>query len=146
MVTLPPPWAACSNTASLFGEEIFPNIQPEPPLVQLEAIPSHHIGSYQGEEANPHLTTTFLQEVVEGNKVPPDPPLLQTKQSQFSQLLPTGLVLDTLHQLPFPFLGIIQGLWNVPVPKTVKVSCPLQKSRVQQPMVQHYSWDITNVP
>lgn len=38
MVTLPPLWAACSNAS---GEEIHPNIQPEPLLVQSEAITSH---------------------------------------------------------------------------------------------------------
>jgi len=35
----------------------FPNIQPESPLAQLEAIPSSPIASYVGEEAEPHLTT-----------------------------------------------------------------------------------------
>ena len=44
-----------------FREEIFPNIQPEPPLVQLDAIPSHPITSYVGEEATSHLATTSLQ-------------------------------------------------------------------------------------
>jgi len=42
-------------------EEFFPNIQPEPPLAQLEAIPSCPVASYMGEEANPHLTTTSFQ-------------------------------------------------------------------------------------
>ena len=78
MVTLPPPWAACSNTASLFGEEIFPNIQPEPPLVQLEAIPSHSITSYVGKEANPHHTTTSFLVVVERDEVPAEHSFLQT--------------------------------------------------------------------
>jgi len=50
------------------GEELFSNIQPESPLVQLEAIPSHPISSYMGEEADPHLTTTSLQAVVERYK------------------------------------------------------------------------------
>lgn len=31
-----------------FQEEIFPSIQPEPPLGKLEAIISHSIGSYLG--------------------------------------------------------------------------------------------------
>ena len=47
------------------GEEIFPNIKPEPPVVQLAAIPSHPIASYPEEEADPHLTTTSFQGVVE---------------------------------------------------------------------------------
>jgi len=36
-----------------FGEEIFPDIQLEPLLAQLEAIPSSPIASYMGEDANP---------------------------------------------------------------------------------------------
>jgi len=70
-----------------FGEEIFPSIQPEHPLVQLEAIPSRSITSYVGEEANHHLTTNSLQVVIESNKVTPECLLLQTEQSQLPQLL-----------------------------------------------------------
>jgi len=39
MVILPPPWAACATASPLFLRH-FPKIQPEPPLTQLEAIPS----------------------------------------------------------------------------------------------------------
>jgi len=45
-----------------------------------------------GEEAKPHLTTTSLQTVVESNKVFPESLLVQTKKSQFSQLLLTRLI------------------------------------------------------
>jgi len=39
-----------------FGKQMFPNIQPEPPLAQLEAIPSHPILKYMGEmTAHCHL-------------------------------------------------------------------------------------------
>ena len=41
-----------------FSKEIFPNIQSKPPLTQLEAIASHPIASYLGEEINTCLTTT----------------------------------------------------------------------------------------
>lgn len=44
-----------------FQEEIFPSIQPEPPLGKLEAIISHSIGSYLGKETNSHLATAFFQ-------------------------------------------------------------------------------------
>jgi len=69
-----------------FSGAIFPNIQSKPPLTQLEAIASHPVASYLGEETNTHLTTTSFQVVVE-------PPLLQTKQPQFPQLLLIRLVL-----------------------------------------------------
>ena len=74
-----------------FSKETFPNIQSKPPLVQLEAIASHPMASYLGEETNTHLTTTSFQVAVESNKVPPRP-LLQTKQPQLPQLLLIRLV------------------------------------------------------
>jgi len=76
-----------------FSEEIFPNIQPKPPLAQLQAIASHPITSYLGEETNTHLITTAFQVVVESDKVSPQPPLLQTKQPQ----LPPPLFIRLLH-------------------------------------------------
>ena len=50
-----------------------------------------------GEEADSQLTTASLQVVVESDKVFPESPLLQSKQSQVPQPLLTGLVLYTLH-------------------------------------------------
>jgi len=74
------------------SEDIFPNIQSKPPLVQLESIASHPTHSYLGEETNTCLTMTSCQVVVESNKVPPQPPLLQAEQPQLPQPLLTGLV------------------------------------------------------
>ncbi len=48
-----------------FREVVFPNIQPEPPLAQLKAIPSSHITGYMREGAYPQLTTSSLQVVIE---------------------------------------------------------------------------------
>ena len=48
-----------------FGKVVFPNVQPESLLVQLEAITSSPITSYRREEANPYLTTTSGQVVIE---------------------------------------------------------------------------------
>ena len=59
-----------------FREVVFPNVQPEPSLAQLEAIPSSPITSHMREEADHLLTTTSLQVVIESNKVSPEPPLL----------------------------------------------------------------------
>ena len=53
MVTPLPPWAAHSNTSPLSLRGNFLYIQPDPPLVQLEAITSCPITSYVGEEADP---------------------------------------------------------------------------------------------
>jgi len=75
------------------SKEMFPNIQSEPPLTQPEAIASRPIARYLGEETNTQLTTTSFQVVVEGNKVSSQPPLLQSKQSQFPQPLLIRLVL-----------------------------------------------------
>ncbi|KAK4824291.1 LOW QUALITY PROTEIN: hypothetical protein QYF61_013036 [Mycteria americana] len=91
-----------------FSEVKFPNIQSKPPLVQLEAISSHPITCYLGEETDPHLSTPSFQVVVESNKVSPQPPFLQAKQSQLPQPLLIRLVLQTLHQLRCPSLDMLQ--------------------------------------
>ncbi|KAK4824211.1 hypothetical protein QYF61_012125 [Mycteria americana] len=54
-----------------FSEDISPNIQFKPPLVQLEAISSRPITCYLGEETDPHLATTSFQAVVESDEVSP---------------------------------------------------------------------------
>ncbi|KAK4806947.1 hypothetical protein QYF61_027314 [Mycteria americana] len=97
-----------------FGEVKFPNIQSKPPLAQLEAISSRPISCYLGEETDPHLSTTSFQVVVESNKVSPQPPFLQAKQSQLPQPLLIRLLLQTLHQLRCPSLDTLQHL-NVPL-------------------------------
>uniref|UniRef100_A0A8C9LFA0 Receptor ligand binding region domain-containing protein n=1 Tax=Pavo cristatus TaxID=9049 RepID=A0A8C9LFA0_PAVCR len=56
-------------------EEIFPNIQPESPPVKVGAISSSPVACYMGEEADPHLTTTSFEVVVESDKVSSEPPL-----------------------------------------------------------------------
>ena len=74
-MTQPPPWAALIPH-HFFGEEIFPNIQLEPPPAQCEAILSHSI-AVSWEKRLTHLTTTSLQGVVEGSKVSSEPPVLR---------------------------------------------------------------------
>ncbi|KAK4826939.1 hypothetical protein QYF61_012788 [Mycteria americana] len=81
-----------------FSKEIFPNTQSKPLLMQLEAISSHPIACYLGEETDPHLTTTSFQ----------------AKQPQLPQPLLIRLLLQTLHQLPCPSLDTLQHL-NVPL-------------------------------
>jgi len=44
-----------------FSKEIFPNVQSEPPLTQLEAIASRPVAGYWGEETNTRLTTASSQ-------------------------------------------------------------------------------------
>ncbi|KAF1603350.1 Ovalbumin-related protein Y, partial [Eudyptes chrysolophus] len=78
--------------------EIFPHIQPKPPLAQLEAISSRPIARYLGEGTDTHLPTTSFQGVVESDEVSPQPPFLQAKQPQFPQPLLIRLVLQTPHQ------------------------------------------------
>ena len=78
---------------TLFGEESFPNVQSKAPLAQLEAISSHSVTCYLGEETDPHLATTSFQVVAESDQVSPQPPFLQAKQPQFPQPLLTGLAL-----------------------------------------------------
>ncbi|KAK4817040.1 hypothetical protein QYF61_026166 [Mycteria americana] len=110
MGTPPLPWAACTMPDNPFSEVTFPNIQSKPPLAQLEAISSHPITCYLGEETDPHLSTTSFQAVVESDKVSPQPPFLQAEQPQLPQPLPISLVLQTLHQLRCPSLDTLQPL------------------------------------
>ena len=69
-----------------------------PPLAgaQCKAIPSHPIAVTWENRLTPLGTNSFY-EVVESNKVFPEPPLLQTAQSQLPQLLLIRLVLQTPH-------------------------------------------------
>lgn len=62
------------------GEEVFPTIQPESPLAQVEAIPSSLIACDVGEEADPHHATASFQILIESDKVFPKPPLFQSEQ------------------------------------------------------------------
>ena len=87
--------------------EIFPNVQPESPLAQLEAILFSPVASYIREDADPHLATASLQVVVESNNISPEPPLLQSEQSQLPQLLCVRLVLQTPRQLRCPSLNAL---------------------------------------
>ena len=61
--------------------------------MQLEAIASRPITIYPGEDTSTCLSTTSFQVAVESNKVPHQPPLLQTEQAQFPQPLLVRLVL-----------------------------------------------------
>ncbi|KAK4827372.1 hypothetical protein QYF61_017310 [Mycteria americana] len=103
-------WKPLPMLDNPFSEVKFPNIQSKPPLAQLEAISSCPITCYLGEETDPHLSTTSFQVVVESDKVSPQPPFLQAKQSQFPQPLLIRLLLQTLHQLRCPSLDTLQHL------------------------------------
>jgi len=96
--------------------------------MQLDAIASHPIASYLGEETKTCLTTTSFQVVVESNKVPPQPPLLQTKQPQFPQLLLVRLVLQTPLQPCWPSLDTLQQLKVFLVVKASLLSCSESKN------------------
>ncbi|KAK4813151.1 LOW QUALITY PROTEIN: hypothetical protein QYF61_013116 [Mycteria americana] len=90
-----------------FSEVKFPNIQSKPPLAQLGAISSCPIACYLGEETDP---TSLQPPFRQLDKVSPQPPFLQAKQSQLPQPLPISLVLQTLHQLRCPSLDSHQPL------------------------------------
>jgi len=126
MGTPPLPWAPIPMPDCSFSKDIFPYIQSKPPLMQLEAISSHSITSYLGEETNTHLTPTSFQVVVESSKVSPQPPLLQTKQPQFPQPLLIRLVLQTFNQPRCPSLDTLQPLNVLLVVRGPKLNTALQ--------------------
>ena len=51
------------------GKEVLPNVQSEPPLVQLWAIPTLPVTGYQGEELSTSLSTSPPQEAAESNEI-----------------------------------------------------------------------------
>jgi len=62
--------------------------------MQLEAVASHPITSYLGEETNTCLTTTSFQVAVESSKASPQPPLFQKKEGETDRTRnPTGFSL-----------------------------------------------------
>ena len=80
MVTAPPPWAAYAIMSQhTSGEAVFPNVNMTLPCCNSSPPITSHSVSYLGEEADPHLTTTSFQVVVESDKVSPEHPLLQTE-------------------------------------------------------------------
>ena len=87
---------------------MFPNFQPEPPLVQLETITSHSIAVTWEQVPTSH---NLLQGVADSSKVSPEPPSLQTEPSQFLQLLPirSDSAPDP-SQLHCPSLDMLQDL------------------------------------
>ena len=58
------PWAAVPLQHHSHREEVCPNIQPEPPLAQLEAIPSRLVSVTKEKRTTPSCTA-FFQGVVE---------------------------------------------------------------------------------
>ena len=80
-----------------FSEEGFPNIQPEPPLVQLKAITSHPITVVWQKRLTLTLLQSPFRQLQRVVRSPPEPPLLQTEQSQFCQPVLIRLALQTLH-------------------------------------------------
>ncbi|XP_068861257.1 probable C-mannosyltransferase DPY19L4 isoform X3 [Aphelocoma coerulescens] len=60
-----------------FCEKNPPDVQPKPSLAQLEAMSSRPVSGCLGKETDPPLVTTFLQVVVETDKVTPEPPLVR---------------------------------------------------------------------
>ena len=119
----------CLTTLSV--KKFFPNIQSEPPLMQLEAIASCPVGSFLGEETNTLLITTTFHVIVENNKVSPQPPPLHTKQPQSPPTLLIRLVLQTLHQLLL-FPAVRYDVCLQPVPSVSRVS-PAWKRRAYTP-------------
>lgn len=61
------------------SKEIFPDIQPEHPMVQLCVIHAHRVFGYQGEEISTSLSNSSPLEFAESNEVASQPSFLQTR-------------------------------------------------------------------
>ena len=60
-------------------EEIIPNIQYKPPLVQLETVSSSPTTCHLRKETNTLLATTSIQVIVESDEVSPQPLFYQER-------------------------------------------------------------------
>jgi len=94
-----------------FREVVFSDIQSEPSLAQLEAIPSSPSTRHTRGEAEPQLTTTSLHIVIESNKVSSQPPLLQTEQFQLLQPLLIRPALQTPDIVSLRLLTLHNSLY-----------------------------------
>ncbi|KAK4831047.1 hypothetical protein QYF61_014979 [Mycteria americana] len=98
----------CRYSNSRGIEKIRPSRNPPSGTRQTLPRKFKKLYSYLGEETDPHLSTTSFQVVVESDKVSPQPPFLQAKQSQLPQPLLIRLLLQILHQLRCPSLDMLQ--------------------------------------
>lgn len=118
-----------------FCEEIPPNVQTNPSLMELDAVSSHPVASSLGEETDPRLPTTSFRRPVESGEVRPEPPFLQANTTSSPQDLrarlaatwmPVGFrVNNQLGSLP---LGPAFGPLAVPG----ILECPLAKGLLPQ--------------
>ena len=99
------------------SNEIFPEVQSEPPLVRLCVIPSCSILSYQGEEIRTSVSVSPLREVVWSNEAASWPPCLQAQIRK----CPQPLLIGQTFQPPwdaFKYLNTLQIVeprtaWNI---------------------------------
>lgn len=82
--------------------EMFPNVQCDPPLLQLCTIPMHPVISFHGKETGTSLSTSPSQEVVKSNEAFCLPFFLQTRQPRCPQALLTGHAFQPFDQLCCP--------------------------------------------
>lgn len=105
-------WAACLMLDCPFCEEIVTDVQSKPTLVQVEAVGLLPISCHLQKGTDSLLAAAYLQVVVEGNVVCPQPPL-QTKQPQFPQLLLIRLVFSPFASFSCSALYMLKHL-NIP--------------------------------
>ncbi|XP_064915925.1 ADP-ribose glycohydrolase MACROD2 isoform X6 [Columba livia] len=92
---------------------MFPNIQCEPPLAQLEAIFSRPMTCYSGEETNALHATTSFQVVADSDKVSPQPPVLQAEQPQAPQPLLIRLISHRAPKAAAPRVRHCRPQWQL---------------------------------
>ena len=104
------------------------------PWCNLRPFPLY-ITSYTRRDQTPPQHNLPSGIVVERNKVSPEPPLLQTKQSQLPQLLLKRPVLQIPHQLHCPSLDSLQCLDVFLVVRGPKLNTVLRTQAVASPDV-----------
>ena len=97
-------------------------------LAQLKAIFPRPVACHLQVESNPALAVSTFQILEEGKKVSPQPPLPQTKQPQFLQLLLVGHILQAFHKPRCPSLDLLQPLHVFSVLRCPKLNTVLAVS------------------
>ena len=84
-----------------------PDIQPKPPLTQLQAFPSGAVTGDQGEGISACLSTSPCEDAEDQNEVSPQSLLLQAEQNKCPEWFLTQLPLQALHHIHSSPLGTL---------------------------------------
>jgi len=81
------------------SKDVFPDVQMAPPVFQFVPVASGPVTRHHWKEPGPVVFAPSLQLFLDIGEIPPEPSLLQVKQSQISQSFLIGMMFSFLHHL-----------------------------------------------